>query len=597
MAPPGGHYVRPNESSRIPRRHIILDTEACFDHLGPVQMQTWRLGVAEFCDWDDRRGWTVERRGYDTPEQLWKDVDAFTVPRRRTVLWAHNVSYDLRTSDALARLAALDWALKDIRLSGRGTWATWRRGSASLAAVDSASVWPVPLATLATTLGLGKVALPRGDDHGAWMARCVRDVEILGTAVRLYLDWLRTEDMGTWQMTGAGQSWGHWRHKHMTHKILVADKLDARDVERRAMWTGRTEAWTWGTDMTAMVYDYDFECAYATITSNTDVPTGQHSAVKVKSLDTLLRWTGRFRVLAEVEVQTDVPVVPTESDGRIVWPVGTFSTVLWDPELSLLSSNGATVTPGRAWLYRRAPALREWSKTLLDSLARPDSEVPGWQKLILKNWSRTLIGRFAMQYQGWEDFGTTTEKDLRIIDGHDLTLDEPFRLLQIGGQLLSEGELSEGRDSAPFVTGYVMSKARARLWHAVEVIGSDHVLYMDTDSLLLDAAGHQIVQDNTGHPGLAGLRVKRRFRGYSIAGPRQLVVGGEARMAGVPRNSVRTGEWDFRGEVWRSLGESIRAGESDRVRVSSRTFRVQQVDRRRTRLDNGRTAPIQLEKG
>lgn len=595
MPPGAGHYVRRNESTRLPRRHVILDTEARTTPAPKGEIQTWRCGVAAFAELRESGEWSTAVRAFDGPGSLWSLVDSFCKPNGRTVLWAHNLSYDLRTARALPALHGLGWDLQDIRLARQGTWARWRRDKRTLVAVDSFGVWPVGLETLGASMGLGKPPLPAGDDPLEWLARCEADVRILTQAVLSYLDWLREADMGSWQMTGAGQAYAAFRHKFLSHDMLVADDMGARKAERRAMWTGRAEAWRWGSNEKEKVYDYDWHCSYARIARDVGLPVRQVSVSRGLSLDYLLRLANRQAILAEVEVTTDQPVAPTEADGRIVWPVGTYRTTLWDPELRLLQEVGAKVRVGRIWLYRRAPALQEWATWILGELAHPASGLPGWRRLVLKHWSRALIGRFAMQYTTWEPYATSEQDDIGLWGGHDLDTDAPFELMQVGRDIRQRSGEQEGRDSIPAITGYVMAEARRRLWTAAQVVGPDEVYYMDTDSLLVSTAGHRRLSELRGHPDLDGLRLKRRFTGWQIAGPRKLVLGGEPRIAGVPKRAVQTGPWRFEGEVWRGLSESIRLGEVDAVRVTSRTFRVLQEDHRRVRRPDGRTGPVRLE--
>lgn len=595
MGPPFGHYIRPNDSSRIPRRHVVIDTEACAVTRGNAQWQSWRCGVAVFLEFTDAGVWRRKTVEYTDVGALWDDVLGFTRAKRRTVLWAHNLAYDLRIADALATLDGRGWVMADIRVESRGTWGRWSNGTRTLIAADTSSIFPTSVEQLGRALGLVKLPLPHGDDMAAWLERCTRDVEITAEALRLYLTWLREQDMGTWQVTGAGQSYGVWRHKHLTHKVLVSDDTRAREAERRAMWTGRAEAWSHGAHPTQPVVDLDWTCAYARIAAEVDVPVKAWSVSRSVSLNTLLTWTRRYAVLAEVTVDTDTPVVPCEHGGFIVWPTGRFDTVLWDPELRLLAEAGARVRVGRVWLYRKAPALKQWADWILGELDKPAGAIPPWRRIVLKHWSRTLIGRFGLRYRTWEEFATSPESHLRVMDGWDTDTDAATRYLQIGHRVLTLGDETEGRDAVPAITGYIMSEARARLWRAADVIGAERVLYVDTDSLLVDTAGRDAYRALACDPRLAGLREKRAFTGWAIAGPRQVVVGGQPRIAGVPRNARQTGPWSFKGEVWRGLGESLRQGEPASVRVTARVFAVRHVDRRRVHGADGRTEPIHLQ--
>jgi hypothetical protein len=595
MRPVGGHYIRPNHSSRMPRRHVIIDTETYAAGDSVSMLQTWRCAVASFCELRPDGTWRVERYDYEDPKILWLDIAGFTGSRKRTVVWAHNLAFDLRISDALACLDKLGFELIDIRLSDQGTWAHWSHNDNTLVAVDSFSVWPVPLAQLGATFGMGKLPSPEEDDDEGWLERCRGDVDILTRAVTTYLSWLKESDIGNWKMTGSGQAWGHWRHRYLTHRVLISDDFGNREIERKAMWTGRAEAWIHGADTHSRVFDWDFANAYARIARDCELPVAQWSISRAVSLDVLLNFARRFAVLAEVQVSTEVPVVPAMLDGRVVWPTGTFDTVLWDPELRLLREAGARVRTGRVWLYRRAPVLRSWAECTLDSLHAPDEVVPAWRKIIHKHHSRALIGRFAMRFQEWEPFAHSETFDLRTFDGWDLDRNESIHFLQVGHSVRKLGGWQEGPDAFPALTGWVMSEARRRLWTVIRIAGEQNVLYIDTDSLLVNQEGNDRLAARTGYTETDGLRMKRRFVGYAIAGPRQLILGDEPRIAGVPKKARRVQGWQFEGEVWRGFLESMRHGEADAVRTTSRTFTVAQVDNRRVGNGEGPTEPIRID--
>lgn len=552
------------------------------------------MAVADYCVRDSHGQWAVTRREYADPVHLWADVAAFARPKRRTVLWAHNLDYDVRIARALTILPDMGWRLADLRLSRFGSWFKWTDNGRSLVMADSYAHLPRSLDIIGATLGYGKPALPVAGDDAAWAARCHADVTILSAAVRLYLDWLRVDDMGSWHVTGAGQSWAAWRHKHYTHPILVSDDLDCVDAERRALWAGRVEAWRWGTDDGARVYDYDWTCAYARIAADTDIPVRQWATGYDWTLDSCLRAAETRAVLAEVTVTTDTPVAPAELAGRIVWPVGTFGTILWDPELRLLAETGAQVTVHRAWVYRRAPALAAWGTWILDALADRSGDVPEWRKIALKLWSRALIGRFAMRYQPWEHIGQVDEPALELSAAIDAETDRRYDILTVGRDVFESGQPVASNDYAPMVTGYIQSEARARLWRATQQIGPEHVLYVATDSMLLDTVGDRAAHRLLRAGELDGLRCKRKYTGWEIGGPQQVVLGGEPRIAGLAAGAVRLTDSSWSTEVWQTLPGAIRQGHATTVTVTPRTYRARAVDARRVRRPDGRTEPIRL---
>ncbi len=588
------HYISENKTARVPSRFIILDTEAKRVQDKKGEIQSWSLAVATFLIWDKQGRRSQQCIRFTTPTDLWQAVSAFTRTGRRTVLYAHNLNYDLRISQALSMLPAMGWNLRDMRLDGRGSWSKWNRDKASLILCDSASIFPVKLEYLATMLGLRKLSLPTSGEREKLWKRCEQDVHILTTAIVQYVEWLRTGECGNWQMTGASQAWSNWRHSHYTHKILVHDNSEALKAERAAMHAGRCEAWRWGKYNKDVWYEYDWQNSYPRIARDTLLPArlcGTVAAPSPKSLAGLLK---KYCVLAELEVTTDVPCVPSEHNGRVLWPTGTFTTTLWDPEIRLLLGNGATFRVRRAWLYKREPALKGWAEWILSSLHSSTEITEPWRKLILKHWSRALIGRFGMRYQAWDKFGTAPDSRVYISELLNLDDGSVSELMQVGKDLFKSGELQEIDDGCPQITGYIMSEARAKLWRTSQAIGRSHVYYMDTDSLLVDSTGHKAIQESGGLGLFSGLRSKGKYHSIHLYGPRSVILDKRPSVAGMPGGSreVEPGKWQ--GEVWRGAKESVRLNEVDSVSIRNTSFHLRYNTNRRYFNSDGTTLAYRL---
>jgi hypothetical protein len=511
------------------------------------------------------------------------------------VLWTHNLGYDVRIADAFRWLPRLGWKLVAHNLTSRGSWFRWVKGRATLMMADSGSVYPTNLAKIGAAFGMGKLGLPDEDDTmQAWMARCRRDVEILRHAILTYLDWIETEDLGNWQVTGAGMASTVYRHKFMTYDILVHGDSEALAAERRALWAGRCEAYWHGEMDRQVLHEWDFSLAYARLCQTLPVPVRL-----LGPMPTGYDWLGvlqseRTAALLVVDIQTDVPVVPAEVDGRIAWPVGRFRTTVWDMEVAAAIEAGATVRVVRGWLYRTRPALKSWADWIVSTLDGDQEECPVWKALILKSWSRSVIGHFAMTYQGWEPFAEAPFTDVRQSTCYDRDRGTETALLQVGTSVFESTGRQESPNSVPAVTGYVQSAQRVRMWRVLRALPKGAALYADTDSVLCTDQWLSTMDALAQTPVGRGLRLKRSWDGFGIWGPRQVVTGREVRVSGVPKRATRTGKREFAGEIWESAGAAIRRGDPGAVVTRDRRWHVKGVDRRRTGPDLGWTEPIRI---
>lgn len=590
------HYVRHNAITRVPRSFVYLDTEAHRVSTGRREVQTFRCAVAAFDTINRHNGKPTTRQWCEAEDTstLWDWITDRCRAKARTVLVAHNLAYDLRIANAFVELPARGWEFVNGRIDDRQAWVLWRKDERTLACVDSTSWVPVALDRLGELVGVEKLPLPEeGDSAEVWFERCRRDVEILAEVWTRLVGWVEAEDLGNWKFSGAGQSWSAFRHRFYTHRLLVHANDDARTAERAAAMTGRCEAWQHGKLNRGPYVEWDYTTAYASIGVECDLPVSLVGEVRAPTAAKVALWSAKRAVLCEVEVSCDVPVLATRTESGILWPVGTFTTTCWDHELALAVEQGACVDVHRAWLYRRAPALRDFCAWVLAGVDGSRSGVDPVVRVALKHWSRAIVGRMAAQWTRWDVVGSSPLVDVSVYRCLQKESAEWSTMMQLGHQLMLERARPENPDAMVAVMSWIMAESRVRLWRAMEVAGFENVVYVDTDSLIVTPSGDERLSKATP----AGLRVKGRWSSIEVLGPRQIVPGGVLRAAGVPRGAERVSSDTWTAEVWRGLSRSLRVGEPDSVEVARRVFRLRGVDKRRTHLPLGATSPKTVSAG
>lgn len=578
----------------MPRRWITLDTEAWRNTTAKGETQTFRLGVAAF-DHQARKGdpWAPSELGrFSDPYTMWQWVDARCKDGKRTILLAHNLGYDLRVGQAFTWLPKLGWTLEIIRLDGGSTWASWRCGPRSLTMIDTVSWFGCSVEKLGDALGVEKLPLPSDEDSDALMFdRCTVDVRILQTAWLRTLDWLERGDFGTWKPTGAGQGWAAFRHRWMDTRILHHGVPSIAAAEREAAWTGRCEAWRWGRLPRGVWSEWDFECAYAHVAQDCDLPVRLQGHVGPRTAAKALESPSAGLNLVRATITQSVPVAPSRGSHGILWPVGTFTGWYWDIELQEVIRSGGTVECHEGWSYEAAPALRTWATWVLETLEAPMDRVDPMARLVVKGWSRSLIGRFGSKWAEWAEYGEAHEPGVHLSVVRDVPADRTFRMLTLGDRCIAEGESTDADDGAVAIMSYVMTVARLRVLAAMAVAGVDHLAYVDTDGVLVDRVG----ADRLSEAQIPGLREKSRWRKVEVLGPRQIVLDGQLRAAGVSRRAVRVGPESWAGEVWQGLGAALATKNTAAVAVTARTWRLRGTDHRRAHVAGGHTEPIAAE--
>lgn len=594
--------IHPLYSDAQPRKHVFLDTEATVRPGHGGLEQRWALAVTTFVKVDRKDRWQIgATTDWTDPAAMWAKIHAYALGGGRTIVWAHNLPYDLRISRALEHLPLLGYTLQGIVLERTAAWASFQYinpdtdEASTLMCCDLASWINQPLAVIAGDLEMKQLPhdFATGDPAGL-LARCRQDVAITLAAVRELLTFTRTHELGPFRPTGAGQAYAAWRRRFISCPVYVHDDTIALAHERRAMWTGRCEAWRHGTIDEPGIAEWDLRLAYCHIAAECPVPV---ALIRETGPLTWLEYTRLVRsgaVLADVRITTTTPIVPTADDDTIHWPTGTFTTILWNPELTQAAAQGAHIEIRRAWIYRTGPALADFATWILNGLGPAvdrDQLVTPLQARLLKHWSRAAVGRMALRYQRWERFGWADDLDLRlgqIIDHDTGTVTDELR---VGHDVMTLAEMCEADQSTPMVTGWVMSEARRRLWALMRTAGLPDVIYVDTDSIITTAQGDARLHRAQLAGDAYSLVRKTSIRRLVVTGPRNLEVESVRRLAGVPTRAHRTGPLTYEGEVWTSVKTSMRSGTMDHVLVSPRTYTLDPHDPRRTHHPDGTTSP------
>lgn len=576
------HWIKENRQERMPPRMVAFDTESKSVRHGKAETQTWRIGCAIRWRNDLRTGDNPEARVFDTPHELWKWISDFGRRETRTVVWCHNLGHDIRISLALTILPTLGYELEWCNLDRNVSAMVWRSDHGTIVLADTFTWCPLSLNALAPSVGLVKFQMPKDKtDDETWAVYCMRDAQIVYRIVKELVTFIRREHLGNWQPTGAGMAYATWRHRFMGYKVLVHDDDDALAAERLAMHTGRAEAWRHGEIFGEVWTEVDMRNAYLMIAKECDVPrklmyhTGTINAAQYRNLGT------RYRILARCDLATDSPSVPYRTMGRTIWPVGEFTSWLWDTEIDSAMRYGADVKIRETFVYAKGPVLSEWAGWILGILRDSNTAVSPIARIWLKHCSRALIGRISLMCRSWEHMGDNPTGETRISRVKDAETGKTTRLMHVGDKTFMETAADESKDSVPMITGWIMAECRVRLWDAMNYAGLDHVAHVDTDSLLADQAGLNALID--AYPGMWSehWQVKGSWKRLAVHGPRHYYRGRQRVIAGIPVKAEEQAAGSFTGERWASPALDLTAFGDGVVTTWHDTWTVKRQDPRR----------------
>jgi hypothetical protein len=574
VVPP--HWLRRNEGTRSPHRVCFIDSEsrpeltvAGEEH----SLRWWHARLARRHTERPRFPVTLDLAG-TAQADLAAAVDSMAIAKHSLWVYTHNLGFDLQVTRLPEMLARLGWEIADIGITGRSPWVRMRNGRRLIILADSTSWLPAPLAEIGTFVGVDKPVITdwtsATDEEIA--VRCLADVEILARAMLEIMDWWDAGDMGRWQWTGPGCGWAVFRHKFLTAKVLMDPDPVRLELERKAIYGGRREAYRIGDLGPGQYADLDFEAAYPQIASVTELPRRPIARVPYMTPEAYGSLPPDWGILSEATVTTSTPVVPCRTGGRVYYPVGTFTTVLAGPDIAGAVEAGATVALGDTIIYQLEPFLADWGKWITGVLDGSGEAVPAVVRTMAKHWSRTVIGRFAMHAQRTEDWGDACWPYFKAEPGLDWDTGLEVVDLHACGRHLRVFRDAEPDNVFPAVTAWVEATCRQLLRKAMEACPAGSVMQCDTDGFMLDARGYgasgtaAVQSDPAGEAGdvpaavlappvpeLVGpvtVRVKGLYDHAEIMGPQQVILGPDRRISGVPRSFTTPDGRTYSGWTW-----------------------------------------------
>ena len=609
-APKGNvHYLARNHHSWTPAAVIVLDSETRTVGEGEHQAEQLRCWTAQLVRRRHRRraGEISRAEGFDGRAAA-AAIDDWASQDKSTWLYAHNVAFDLVTTNLAVYLSDLGWQLSSRHaVSGAAPWIVLHKGRQDVAdrrglrhggrsrarvkwqhtltIADSFSLMPVPLATLAAYSPEVKPPLPeQDDDQATWLARCWADTRILTWSLLTLMDWWERADLGKWSVSGAACGWNSYRHKIGPRDVTIDPEADVVAWEHRAIYGGRRDIFRCGQLPKGRYAEIDFTAAYPTIAATQLLPAKRMGPLTPKIADAILAGRCRYGMVAEVELQTDVPRWPLRALGRVFYPVGRFRTWLAGPEIAEAHQMGCLVSVGAGWFYAMSDHMQPWARWALSLLDADDETAPAPARIFAKGIGRSVCGKWAQRGWSTEHFPGPPGQGWSYEECFIAGTDASASITSLAGQHYLSVADQESEHEFPAVLAYIESHCRLRLARVIETAPPESVIQCDTDGVM---ASLTALEDGLAArlPWLAGerdrgqliglqlqswqtmaaplaMREKTVFEQAVIHGPQHVVIDGRPRFSGVPASAWAAGDNRWCARLWPGLSWQIQHGDA-----------------------------------
>lgn len=557
------HYLRSNHISWTPPTVFSFDTETRSYMDGDSEVMTLRNWCAKSTDRRQQGRVIPEDRSAsgEFPEDLSVWIDALCARRRTVWGYAHNLGFDLCTTDMVPSLIGLGWGVTEFAVSGSAPFIRLRKGDSSLTLSDSWSWFQSDLESVADAVGIPKPPLPEdGDSPLDWHERCLADTNILHTAMLTLMQWWDDNQLGKWNITGSSSGWNAMRHIPSEQRITIRPDAIECDADRKAIYGGKRFSWYSGKSSSGHFTELDIEKAYTTVVRNFPLPMGRQCQFSELPLDHKWLNCQRWGVIAEVEICTDTPRYPCRIGKRVWYPVGRFRTTLAGPEILCARESGHLVSVGAGWLHQLGYPLRPWATWCLESLASDDGQIPEVARMVHRVWARSAIGKWGQR--GFEvlPIGPSPNSGWHFEEAWHHSANVPAGIVDFAGDRYQVAAVNQSDNAYPAILAFVESHVRVALNRCTEITGDMRMVLCDTDGYLCSDASDTLIDTINAKIAPFRVRAKRHFRNIEVVGPQHMRLDGKPRRSGIPASADLRPDGKLHALTWPKLAWQLANG-------------------------------------
>lgn len=503
---------------------------------------------------------------FTTVRGFWNIISRRMRPKTRWYVFCHNTSYDLPVVDIFNASFRHGWSLEGAVIEAPPTIITLKRKGAKLVFLDTLNWWRMPLKKIGERLNLPKMKMPPPTaSRGEWDAYCKRDVEVIKITVLNWLAFLKDNDLGGFASTLASQAFRTFRHRFMTHDLVIDADETSHLICRESYHGGRVEAFKLGRQL-GPITGVDINSMYPAVMRNNDYPTKLLSQHKTQPRH---RWDFIFNnycIVARCIIHAKDPCYPLVENNRLCFPTGEIETTLCTPEIRLAFERGELIEMRDIVVYERAKIFTSfvdymWGER--QSATAKGDEVGGWLFKILMNSLYGKFGQTGLVFQTTDHIKDLSSRQFRV---KDFDTGKVIRCRQLGGLLQTMSVEGEARDSFPAIAAHVTSQARVLLWDYMERAGLRNVLYTDTDSLYLTARGACNLRYAVNPRELGQLKVTGVYEFMHIHGLKDYELPTQIVRKGIRHDAKEIGPNTFSQLQWSSLKGLVGLGETNAPR-------------------------------
>ena len=538
----------------VPGNQIYLDTETNFiiNKNGDTE-HVLKLGVAIFVCYDKnlkRKNRTVKH--FTKTVEIWNFIKRHSRDKTKLVVFAHNIFFDLWISQIYPQAFKEGWRSRIPYSKGMVYLDSIRKGKQTIAFINTGNFFQTTVKNMGKMVGAAKGEVDFHTASNTELAEyCERDTEIIEKAMLQWFTFLKSNDLGNFAQTLAGQAMNAFRHRFMKVPIYIHRDKQPAELEKAGYFGGRCEAFYIGKVKAKKIYKLDINSMYPGVMKVNYFPVRFRYKKEKLEVNRLPEFLKDNCLVANVKLKTDIPAYPKKYEKRLIFPVGTFETTLCTPELAYAFDHGHIIEIGECALYNRAIIFDKYVDTLYklrQGFKEQDNDIFQYAAKILLN---SLYGKFAQKQRenDIEPYPDKNQVSSEIIINADT--DAIIRKVVFGGSEKTSTMLDvESYHSFTSISAHVTSYARRKVQEVLDILPNKSSYYGDTDSLFVNKNGLAAMKGEIDESELGKWKIEEVSDNVVIRGLKDYTFGKTTKLKGVQDINKRISENVFESTTW-----------------------------------------------
>jgi hypothetical protein len=557
---------------------MFTDTETKVESVDGVDAHRFYMGWVFLCTpgWEKDEG-KFSSHFFDKEREYLKFIEKTSVAHGSLTLCGHNVFFDLQAGGFFPYFKRRGWKLEYLYDKGMIFILKVVKDISSLTILSTTNWFDCSLRELGEMIGLEKYKVDFDNVSDEVLRNyCYRDTEIVMTAMKRYLCFIREHDLGSFRFTKSSQALTAFRKHFMIADIYVHDDERVHALERAAYMGGRTEAYFIGDVRRGPFVTLDVNSMYPYVMRKYSYPSKLVGYLEGEPDNKYYELLGSWLMIAQVEVQTPESVFAVRYRGKTVFPIGRFECYLCSEGIKYARDHGYIKRFIRAAVYLSADLFTWYVDYFAGLRDRYSSDGDKVMEKLCKNMHNSLYGKFGERnivtdiYEGDRGFDYYREEVIDAVKGGVW-----IETCLLGRHLVQHYE-GESSHSAPAIAAHITENARMTLWKIIRGVGLKHVLYCDTDSIVIRETALKRIKWSVNDKALGYLKIQALYGKLHIDGAKNYRTDEVRHIKGIPANAkeVAPGVFEYMhfGRMCMCLRERQDVGVP--VEVQQRTLRT-----------------------